>query len=382
MLSYWERQSFIAYDFVIIGSGIVGLSAAIHLKERFPGASVLVLERGFFPTGASSRNAGFACMGSVTELLDDLEGASETAVLELYERRKNGLLQLRKRLGDARIGYEENGSYELICLREESALEKIDYLNRLLSPLSKAPAFLLANDKIKSFGFSEDFTRGLIENRGEGELHTGKMLRALTSYALEAGVEIKTGAEVRGFEENEKEVSIRVSDSFRKEEIRLRAGRVLFCTNAFTRQFFPEEDVVPGRGQVLVTYPVHGLKFKGIFHFDKGYYYFREIEGRVLLGGGRNLDFQTETTTELTLNQAIQNDLEEKLREVILPDNSFEIDMRWSGIMGFGRKSKTPVVKAFGDRLFGAFRLGGMGVALGSEVAFRLADLVGEANEG
>ena len=61
MFSYWEQQSFTSYDYVIIGSGIVGLSTAIELKEKFPGATVLILERGLLPTGASSRNAGFAC---------------------------------------------------------------------------------------------------------------------------------------------------------------------------------------------------------------------------------------------------------------------------------------------------------------------------------
>ena len=32
-LSFWEHQSFLKYDYVIVGSGIVGLSTAAHLKE-------------------------------------------------------------------------------------------------------------------------------------------------------------------------------------------------------------------------------------------------------------------------------------------------------------------------------------------------------------
>jgi hypothetical protein len=34
-----------------------------------------------------------------------------------------------------------------------------------------------------------------------------------------------------------------------------------------------------------------------MFHLEKGYYYFRNINDRILLGGGRNLDFEGETTT-------------------------------------------------------------------------------------
>ena len=33
------------YDYVVIGGGIVGLSTALHLGERFPGSRVLVLEK-------------------------------------------------------------------------------------------------------------------------------------------------------------------------------------------------------------------------------------------------------------------------------------------------------------------------------------------------
>ena len=77
-LSFWEKQTYINHtDFLIIGSGIVGLSTAIYLKERFPNKKVTVIERGYLPTGASSKNAGFACIGSPSELLDDLSKNNE-----------------------------------------------------------------------------------------------------------------------------------------------------------------------------------------------------------------------------------------------------------------------------------------------------------------
>lgn len=375
MFSYWEQQSFTAYDHVVIGAGIVGLSTAIELKQLFPSARVLVLERGLLPTGASSRNAGFACMGSVTELLDDLLTMSETEVFTLFEARKKGLERLRSRLGDIVIGYAEKGSHELISEHEQPALDKIEYLNALLLPITQKQAFTLANDKIEVFGFSKAYTRSLIENTCEGELHTGKMLRALTTYALKEGVEIKTGADVTRFEERYDDVTIELSDPFRKEILMLSAKALVLCTNAFTGQLLPDEDVKPGRGQVLVTQPIPDLKFRGVFHFDKGYYYFREIDGRILIGGGRNLDFEGETTTALELNERIQIELERKLQEIVIPGTHFLVAQRWSGIMAFGA-DKRPVVKAFSDKVFGAFRMGGMGVALGSQVAMQVADMV------
>lgn len=375
MLSYWEQQSFVSYNHIVIGAGIVGLSTAIELKDKYPTHSVLVLERGLLPTGASSRNAGFACMGSLTEILDDSQYADEAEIVKLYDWRKRGLELLRSRLGDAAIGYKSNGSYELIGDNELPALEKIDYINNLLLPVTKQPAFRLVNDKIDVFGFGKQAVKALVENTCEGELHSGMMMRALTNYALAKGIEIKTGAEVCRFDEEEKQVVVQVADPVRDDMLILHCDTLSICTNAFTKQLLPDVDVVPGRGQVVITQPIEGLMFKGVYHFDKGYYYFREIDGRVLLGGGRNLDFEGETTTDFSLTELIQKDLEEKLRTVILPDTDFTIAQRWAGIMAFG-KTKQPIVRAISNRVYGAFRMGGMGVALGSDVGRSLAQLI------
>ncbi len=374
MLSYWEQQSFINYDHIVIGSGIVGLSTAIELKVKYPKSSVLVLERSLLPTGASSRNAGFACMGSLTELLDDLQYSSEQEVVALYDLRRKGLLKLRERLGDDRIGYKANGSYELLNEHELEALDRLDDINALLKDITGQTAFSLANEKKGEFGFSKEYTKALIQNNCEGELHTGKMLRALIDYAMMMGVEIKTGADVQRFYEHAAQVDVVLEDAVRGELI-LSAGKLFVCTNAFTKQLLPDEDVVPGRGQVLITEPVKDLRFKGVYHFDKGYYYFREIDGRILFGGGRNKDFTGETTTALELNDLIQNDLAQKLAEIILPDTPFVIEQRWSGIMAFGA-NKQPIVKQVSNNIYGAFRMGGMGVAIGSEVGAQLVNLL------
>lgn len=377
MLSYWEQQSFLHYEHIVIGAGFVGLSTAIEIKERFPNQRVLVLERGLLPTGASSKNAGFACMGSVTELLDDLKSVSEDEMVFLFEWRKKGLEKLIARLGIENMGYAANGSHELIDKNEVDAVEKIDYLNQLLLPVTKTPSFSLVDEKIDEFGFSKDFVKALVCNNCEGEIHTGKTLRALTDYAIEKGIEIKTGAEVLRFDEKENSVLVFCKSHFANVELMFTSTTLTLCTNAFTKQLLPNVDVRPGRGQVLITKPIMGLKFNGIFHFHQGYYYFREIDGRVLFGGGRNLDFNKEATTSFDLNTQIQNDLDEKLRTIILPETTFEIDNRWTGIMAFG-PTKKPIIQAFSQRVFGAFRMGGMGVALASEVAIEVAELINE----
>src|SRR6185369_8374728 len=101
-LSYWEQESFFNHiDLLVIGGGIVGLNAAWHAKKIAPRLKVAVFERGSIPMGASTRNAGFACFGSPSELLDDLSRNSEEEVFSLVEKRWKGLSKLRKNLGDA-----------------------------------------------------------------------------------------------------------------------------------------------------------------------------------------------------------------------------------------------------------------------------------------
>lgn len=374
MLSYWEKQSFLHYDCIIIGGGITGLSAAISLKEKRPGISILVMERGILPTGASTKNAGFACIGSFSEILEDLKTLSPGEVISLVQMRRNGLKKLRERLGDKNIDYRENGSYELIGENQLSQLNQLDQLNRLLYPILGGDAFSPASEKISSFGFNTSFTRALVQNHFEGELHTGKMMRSLIDLALKKGIEIKTGCEANLFEEENNAVSVTVRHTFLQEEVVFRANTLIICTNAFTRKLLPEADLQPGRGQVLITEPIAGLPFRGIFHFDKGYYYFREIDGRVLFGGGRNLDFETEATAEFDYNARVLEDLEEKLGNIILPGIPYRIAGRWMGIMAFG-KTKQPIIKRHSERVLLGVRLGGMGVAIGSEAGERLAEM-------
>ncbi|MDX1363409.1 MAG: FAD-dependent oxidoreductase, partial [Arenibacter latericius] len=53
--SYWEYNTWLAnIDFTVVGSGIVGLNCALQLKNRFPKAKILVIEKGILPQGAST----------------------------------------------------------------------------------------------------------------------------------------------------------------------------------------------------------------------------------------------------------------------------------------------------------------------------------------
>lgn len=373
MISIWERHSFLQYDYLIIGSGIVGLSAAYYLKKQHPHSSVCILERGLLPSGASTKNAGFACMGSLTEILDDLRSTSSEDVLELFLLRKKGLERLQGILGREAMGFQCNGSYELLMKEDLDALQHLEEINHLLRRELNTEAFRLCSEKISGFGFQG--VEALIENHCEGEIDTGLMMKNLLLLVQSLGVEIKTGCTVSAFHEEESRVQVRCRNPLNQEDIDFFGKHLFICNNAFAKGLLPDADVTPGRGQVLMTHPIPGLPFKGIFHFEQGYYYFREYQGCVLFGGGRNKDFSTEATADFALNEPIQKELVYRLETMILPGRPFEIDLQWSGIMAFG-KTKRPILYPHSNRVSVGVRMGGMGVAIGSEVGYQLSRFV------
>ena len=156
-LSYWEQKQWLQnIDFAIVGSGIVGLSTALFLKQRFPKSNITILEKGILPQGASSKNAGFGCFGSLSEILDDLKSHSEAEIIQLVKERVDGLQLLRQTLGDNNIDYKAHGGYELFLEKDdliyESCLEEMSRINSLLAFLFKSDIYHVVSNR---FHFSK-----------------------------------------------------------------------------------------------------------------------------------------------------------------------------------------------------------------------------------
>jgi len=366
--SYWEEESFLKnIDYTVIGSGIVGLTCALELRRLNPNSKIIILERGFLPTGASTKNAGFTCFGSPSELLDDLSNSEEEKVFNLVENRVKGLSKLRNLVGDRNMNYQEFGSYELFndVSLYENCISKLDYLNKQLQNTFNAKTFEKFSNP-EHFGL--DTNSLLIKNNFEGQIDTGKMMRELLRLSRVANIEILNGFDVQSFQAEKHHWEV-----YNNQTI-VKTSKLILCNNAFASKFFPEFDLKPARAQVLITKPIEGLQLKGCFHMDQGYYYFRNVGTRVLFGGGRNIDFKGEETFEMVTSEKIQKELRYLLKTKILPNQDFEIEKTWAGIMGVGT-TKSTHIKELKEGLFCAVRMGGMGIALGANVGEEVARL-------
>lgn len=369
-LSFWEKKWLSEdIDFAIIGAGIVGLSAAYYIKKKHPNAKVIVLDKGALPFSASSKNAGFACFGSPTEILDDLSSSSSKEVWETVEMRWKGLLALKEWLGVEEIDLKTFGSWDLI----ESA-EKAEEVRDQLFELNQAAKQVIGQDNIFSedknaldrFGFEN--LSSSFKNKLEGQLDTSLLIQAAIQKVNQAGVTILRGVTLNEYFPSENGVELNTNFGV------IKTKNLILCTNGFTPEINQKWDIKPARAQVLVTNEIPNLQFKGTFHIDHGYYYFRNVCNRLLIGGGRNLNFKSEETFEMETTTEIQEGILNKINQIILPKTDFKVDYKWSGIMGVGQL-KQPIIERVDARVCVGIRMGGMGVAIGTLVGKTLAEM-------
>ena len=353
-------------DVIVVGSGLTGMQTAIRLKEREPKLKVLVVDRAPWSMGASFKNAGFACFGSIGELIHDLSQRPEQEVWELVRKRYEGLRLLVETFGADPIGLEVKGGYELFRKDDGGSMEQaLDHLMDFNTSMYQ----WIGEEGVFTFSSKSpyDAFKGVISNRLEGQLNMGKLYMRILERMRDLHIPILGGVEMHAWTAGSPVIVHALNG------LELRCERLYLCTNAFAYEH-TSEDIRPARGQVLVTEEIPDIP-EGAFMHDRGYYYWRDLDGRILLGGGRQIDPIGETTSEFGPNETIVSDLQEFLFGTLL-GREVRVEYQWSGIMGMTEGGhKTPIVKKLEPGVFLGARLGGMGVALSSQVALDLCDL-------
>ena len=212
-LSYWEKHSFTEnIDFLIIGAGIVGSACALRLRELYPLSKILIVERGYLPSGASTKNAGFACFGSVTEIADDLKNIPADEVWSTVDLRWRGLQRLQERFHAEKIGLKFNGSWDLIDENVSFAehFDKLEYFNAETQKITGHSACYSFDKTVsKTCGFNG--IAGGFYSRLEGELDTGKLFTETQKLLANAEITTLFGVEILEIQESENGVTVNTS---------------------------------------------------------------------------------------------------------------------------------------------------------------------------
>ncbi|MEO5574857.1 MAG: FAD-dependent oxidoreductase [Gaiellaceae bacterium] len=292
-----------APDVEIVGGGVTGVSAALTLALR--GKRVRLHEARAIASGASGRNGGFALRGgamaydSAREWLGHDVAAEYWRLTEAYVERMGELgADAFRRTGSLRLAGDDErdelrAEYE--ALREDGFAA--EWRDELTAPLTgRFP--------------------GALFHPGDAVLQPARLVRRLALAAAEAGVEIREHDRVRHLDE-------------------LEAETILVATDGYPSGLLGELEglIIPTRGQMIATEPLSELLFPLPHYGRHGYdYWHQNEEGRLIVGGFRDADMDSEFTAEESTTERIQGALDGFVEALLgrMP----AITHRWSGVFG------------------------------------------------
>ena len=369
--SFWERDAFRKhYDIFIIGGGFSGLSTAYFLSKNNPKLSIAVLDQQIHQRKASTRNAGMACISSLSELLNDVESEGWDAVLSLIEKRWKGLELMRSLFPLEEIHYRDVKAGELFFEGQTYAADK--YLPRMEEANENLQSVVGKTYFSSAPGFFPGHEKGhFVKHKKEGQLHPARLHRAWTKHCRDQGVDILEGLECMHCEKKRSGFEIRTQGPV------FSASKVLWATNGAVSSVYPEQDVKPVQNHVWVFSSQNPVSWEGNIHAESGYVYARNIGDQLLIGGARHQ--QDHRGKDLAdSGEAIYSYLLDFARRFLWEDKDAHISepiAHWTGYLGVGGK-KEPILREIRDGEFILARLNGMGVALSSYLGREMANRI------
>lgn len=364
--SIWEESYLNHCDVAIIGGGFLGQWCAYYLSLKHPTLNIHLYEKDAFSLGASTRNAGFSCFGTLGELIADSEKSSFNEALNLLIKRYKGLEAIKHFCNTQKIAidYEASGGFEILKKEEfEQVAGHIEHVNSVLKDtLSIDNTFNVAHLQKENLPFHSSLH--LIKNLYEGGLNSFKLLQGLKEVNQSFGVKTIYGLDAKEIHDG----MVYLTSPLR--EMETHAKHIIIATNASSNHLTHTQTVTPGRGQVFWCDNLD-LPFKGTFHYDSGYYYFRTIgHHQLLIGGARNLAIKQEETLRFGVNEVIEKHILDFVHHTLnIP--AFKIEKKWQGIMGFSH-NKLPFIqnlRHLGEQVWHLHACNGMGVAMAPKIA-------------
>lgn len=323
-------------DVAIIGGGVTGVAAALWLARG--GLRAAVLESRAIAAGASGRNGGFLLSGTSESYGAAVARFGRDRARRIWEFSTRNHALAREWV-DAlsslgwRAGYAQHGSLRIAA--SESELAEIE---------SGLP--LMVEDGIRAERVTRadlpaslrDAYFGGVYYPTDGEVQPARFVTGIARLAANSGARIFENSAAIGIAHGDGRWTVQTPGGV------VIASSVLLATNAWLPESGPLIDaewlsqvITPTRGQMITTVPAAQGLFPCPCYADDGYQYWRQLpDGRLAVGGWRNMSFATEATSDETPAQEVQTHLDAFVHETLkLPE--LEIDRRWAGIMAFSR---------------------------------------------
>ena len=217
-------QSIKNSDWLIVGAGYTGLSAARKLGQIYPNKKIIVVDAQLAGEGASGRNSGYLVD---TTLNDDFTSNKE---LENYKKKSNiydlGIEAVKKFVEEYQVDcdWNECGKYfasskledHKILTNFSDTLLKLEFEHNLLS----------SSELSKKLGTS--FYNIALYTKGGILLHPGKLVRAMID-ALPNNVQLYENSSLLEWNKDKNIISC----NFKKGKIK--TNKIIFATNGFLK---------------------------------------------------------------------------------------------------------------------------------------------------
>lgn len=372
-VSYWldqsQHQSLKAYDAIIVGAGIAGASSAYWLKKEDPSLNVLVLDKASVAGGASGRNAGFITCGSVEHFSRLCERWGEDKALEIWRFSEENLSLLNEHIiqGDSSLEFSQSGTFSLAGTASE--LQELKNTAQIMMK-NRIPVEVLSDKDVQTRLGGERFSGG-IKYVQDASVNPVSLVQKILKLSQ---AEVLEHAEVHNVESQSTGVVRVLSDKGHFE-----APIVILALNGFsaTSKGFFKDKIFPTRGQIMVTEPVEKF-MEGPCYANFVLDYFRQLgDGRVLIGGFRQLEKNTEVGFSDHVTDVIQDALYSFLQTHLPHLKNKRVSHRWAGVMGFSADGQ-PLVGSLPDEPNVFFHGGftGHGLGLAFHTAKCLNDLI------
>lgn len=368
-VSYWrrtERLGVLACDVLVVGAGICGVSAALHLQRR--GLSVIVVERERLGSGASTRNAGFLMRGCADCYSAAAREFGRERAAFLWRLTEENLAGLRREGVGALAGTRDVPSV-LAALREDEC-EALRTSERMMREDGFAVAWQDARSNTGDSLWRNAKVLGALVNPGDASCNSREVIEHLRSRL---NCPVHEGQEVFACEADGAHVVVRTTDA------RIRARHVLVCTNAYAPLLLPglAEHVTPRRGQMLALRANAARRLDASYYINFGSEYLRQhADGTIVVGGCRTYHAEREVGYEDKVTPWVQADLERFARGVLGEFGAEEVVARWAGTMGFSRTHLPLIGPTWGENSAeGRVWLCGGFTGHGMSMAYRVSEI-------
>jgi len=364
-------------EVAIIGGGITGLSAALHLARDY-GIEAHILEAGVPGWGASGRNGGFCCIGATRLSNDDLIKRFGLTETRRYFKEQREAVELVRQLALAEgIEIDAQGDGEIQIAHHPSRWTQLEEEHQFLTQVAEYPSTLWSKQELAEYGFCSPEAHGALHLGVGFGLNPVKYSRGLAQAVRKWGVTIHAHSPVERWEREGSLHRLHTPGGT------LKASKVIVATNGYTEdRLHPAlcDRFLPVLSNIITTRPLtrSELDAQGwrtetpTWDTRNLLFYYRLLkDGRFLFGsrGG--------TTGSLAECVCRRSYLSRRFAEMFPAWQDVEITHFWQGLVCLS-VNLTPQLGSFADdpTVFYGLAYHGNGVATGTWSGRAVARLV------